>query len=145
VIQSTVTLALDRGVWGQALVDVIARYDQPVPATLREWVWSFALSAQAWLTAWLQRTLTTLDPLVDLDLPSPPPHLLNIPNSRRRTAFIQGWQALRLAERLYATVRARQPDLVFEARSLFAFILVSLGATHRIPRLLWPQAAARAP
>jgi hypothetical protein len=145
MIQATITLALDRGVWGQALVDVIARYNQPVPATLREWVWSFVLSAQAWLIAWLQRNLTTLDPLADLNLGSPPPHLLNIPNARRRAAFIQGWQALRLAECLYAATRARQPDLIFDARALFAFILVSLGATHRIPRLLWPQAAPQAP
>jgi hypothetical protein len=144
LIQSAITLALDGGVWGQALVDAIAPYDQPAPSTLREWVWSFVLSAEAWLLAWLQRMLTALDPLVSLDPGQPPAHLRSIPGARRRATFIQGWQALRLAETLYATVRVRQPALVFEAEALFAFLLATLGAAKRAPRLLWPQ-AARAP
>lgn len=144
LIQSAITLALDGGIWGQALVDAIARYDRPVPATLREWVWSFVRSAAAWLLAWLQHMLTALDPLISLDPGQPPAHLLSIPSDRRRAAFIQGWQALRLAETLYATVRARQPALVFEAEALFAFLLATLGAARHAPRLLWPQ-AARAP
>lgn len=144
LIQQAVTLALAVGVWGQALVDTVAPYHQPAPSTLREWVWSFALSAEAWLLAWLQQTLTTLDPLVSLDPGPPPAHLLSIPNAQRRAAFIQGWQASRLAEILYASVRARQPTLVFEAETLFAFLLAALGAARRAPRLLWPQ-ATRAP
>ncbi len=144
LIQKAVTLALDGGVWGQALVDAMVPYDQPAPATLREWVWAFALSAEAWLLAWLQRTLLALDPLASLDPGRPPAHLLRIPHTRRREAFLAGWQALRLMEQLYAHVRARQPDLVFTAATLCAFVAVSLAASGRKPRLLWPH-APRAP
>jgi hypothetical protein len=144
LIQKAITLALDRGVWGQALVDTVAPFHQPAPSTLREWVWSFVLSAESWLLAWLQHTLLTLDPLVALDPGRPPDHLRHIPHSRRRDAFLAGWQALRLMEQLYASIRARQSDLVFTAATLFAFGAVSLGAAGRIPRLLWPR-APRAP
>jgi hypothetical protein len=144
LIQKALILALDGGVWGQALVDAMVPYDQPAPATLREWVWAFALSAEAWLLAWLQRTLLALDPLASLDPGRPPAHLLRIPHTRRRDAFLAGWQALRLMEQLYAHVRARQPDLVFTAATLCAFVAVSLAAGGRKPRLLWPH-APRAP
>jgi hypothetical protein len=144
LIQTAITLALDGGVWGQALVDVVGPYHQPAPSTLREWVWAFVLSAEAWLLAWLQHALLTLDPLAALDPGRPPDHLLNIPHSRRRDAFLAGWQALRLMEQLYASLRARQPTLVFQAVTLFAFVAASLGTARRVPRLLWPR-APRAP
>jgi hypothetical protein len=145
LIQKAITLALDGGVWGEALVQTVAPYHQPAPATLREWVWSFVLSAEAWLLAWLQHQLTLLDPLASLDPGRPPVHLLHIPHAQRRSAFLTGWQALRLMEQLYARVRARQPDLVFQAATLCAFVAASLGAAGRKPRLLWPQAPARPP
>lgn len=144
LIQKAITLALDGGVWGQALVEMVAPYHRPAPSTLRKWVWAFALSAEAWLLTWLQHTLLALDPLAALDPGRPPDHLLNIPHSRRRDAFLAGWQALRLMEQLYAYVRARQPRLVFQAVTLFAFVAASLGAARRVPRLLWPR-APRAP
>lgn len=144
LIQTAITLALDGGVWGQALVDAVGPFHQPAPSTLREWVWAFVLSAEAWLLAWLQHVLLTLDPLAALDPGRPPAHLLHIPHARRRDAFLAGWQALRLMEQLYASLRARQPDLVFTAVTLCAFVAASLGAAGRRPRLLWPH-APRAP
>jgi hypothetical protein len=144
LIQKAIILALDGGVWGQALVDAVGPFHQPAPSTLREWVWAFVLSAEAWLLAWLQHTLLILDPWAVLDSGRPPDHLLHIPHARRRAAFLAGWQALRLMEQLYAHVRARQPDLVFTAATLCAFVAASLGAAGRMPRLLWPH-APRAP
>jgi hypothetical protein len=140
LIQKAITLALDGGVWGQALVEVVGPFHQPAPSTLREWVWAFALSAEMWLLAWLQHTLLTLDPWARLDAGQPPAHLLHIPHTRRREAFLSGWQALRLMEQLYASIRARQPDLVFTALTLCAFVAASLGAVGRRPRLLWLHA-----
>jgi hypothetical protein len=144
LIQQAIFLTLDGGLWGKALVDVVGPYYQPAPATIHEWVWSFALSA-AWLLTWLQQSLTTLDPLATLDPGRPPTHLLDIPHHRRGHAFLQAWQTLRLAETLYAAVRTRQPNLAFQADVLLAFLAAALGAAGRIPRLLWPQAQARAP
>lgn len=142
LIQRTVMLALEAGLWSDKLVNTVApHHAKPVASTIRRWVWTFVLSAEMWLVAWLQYKLFTLDPLISLDLDQLPAHLLNISNDERRNAFIQGWQALRLAERLYATTKARQPNLVFEAEALFAF----LAAAKRPPRILWPQGAARAP
>jgi len=140
LIQTTITLALDGGVWGQSLVDVVGPYHQPAPATLREWVWSFTRSAQAWLLAWLQQVLLTCDPLAVLDPGRPPTHLLHISLDRRRDAFLAGWQALRLMEQLYANARAYQPNLVFQAATLFAFVAASRGVAGHMPRLLWPDA-----
>jgi hypothetical protein len=147
LIQQAITLALEVGVWGQALVDTVGPYHQPAPATLREWVGAFVLSAEAWLLAWLLSTLSTLDPLTALapDLGSPPAYLPAISHPARRAAFTRGWQALRLAEMLYAAVRARQPTLVFQAEALFAFLAAALGVAGRAPRILWPQATARPP
>jgi len=146
LIRRAIILALEYGVWGQALVDAVGRYHQPAPATLREWVWSFVLSAEAWLLQWLLYTLSTRDPTtLDADPWTPPAGLLAIANSRRRTAFLSGWQALRLTEMLYATARARQPTLLFQPQALLAFLAAALGAAGRVPRFLWPQATARAP
>jgi len=139
LIQQAIFLALDGGLWGKALVDVVGPYYQPAPATIREWVWSFALSA-AWLLTWLQQSLTTLDPLATLDLGRPPAHLLDIPHPKRGHAFLQAWQVLRLTQALYAAVRTRQPNLAFQADMLLAFLAAALAASARIPRLLWPQA-----
>jgi hypothetical protein len=144
LIQQAISLALDGGLWGKALVDVVGPYYQPAPATIREWVWSFALSA-AWLLPWLQQSLTTLDPLTSLEPDRPPTLMLGIPHPRRAHAFLQAWQVLRLAEALYAAVRTCQPNLAFLANTLLAFLAAALGAVGRIPRLLWPQAQARAP
>ncbi|MBU1747055.1 MAG: hypothetical protein KKA73_05150 [Chloroflexi bacterium] len=148
LIQQAIQLALDRGLWGWALADVIGPYHEPAASTVWEWVWSFVISALHWLLAWLQRTLTALDPLIDLDLGPLPAHLRAIQSPRRRTAFAAGWQVLRLAEVLYATVRTRQPDLAFSARQLLAFVAVTLGTAGRRPRILstghcvWPRAPA---
>jgi hypothetical protein len=139
LIQQAISLALDGGLWGKGLVDVVGPYYQPAPATIREWVWSFALSA-AWLLPWLQHTLATIDPLVSLEPDRPPAHLLDIPHPRRGHAFLQAWQTLRLAEALYAAVRTRQLNLAFQADTLLAFLAAALGTAARIPRLLWPQA-----
>ena len=146
LIRRTLMLALEHGVWGRALVNAVGRYHQPAPATLHEWVWSFALSAEAWLLQWLLDTLCACDPTtLEAEPWTPPAGLLTIANSRRRTAFLRGWQALRLAELLYATARARQPTLLFQAQALLAFLAAALGAAGRVPRFLWPQATARAP
>jgi hypothetical protein len=50
------TRTLDVELWGEALADAVGPHDAPAPSTLREWVWSFALSAE-WLLSWLQHTL----------------------------------------------------------------------------------------
>lgn len=144
LIQQAISLALEAGVWGQALIDRLAPYHQPAPSTLSEWVWSLALSAEGWLVLWLQCRLILLDPLADLDLGRPPEALLTIPNERRRKAFLHGWQALRLAERLYAATRARQPDLTFQPDTLLAFVAALRADAGFPPRLLWPD-APRAP
>lgn len=145
IIRQALYLVLDAGLWGVALVKAVAPYGQPAPSTLCEWVSAFVDSAQAWLVEWLQRALTALNPLA---LPDPgrlPAHLNAISSTTRRERFGQGWQALRLTESLYALTRARQPDLAFQPDVLLAFLAAALGAVGRIPRILWPQAAARAP
>jgi len=145
LIHRALLQALAGGLWGLALADAVGPYDQPGPTTVWEWVWSFARSAANWLLAWLQSWLTTLDPLTLLDPGPPPAHLAAIRAPRRRAAFLAGWQALRLAEVLYAAVRERQPDLVCQADQLLAFLAAACGAAGWPPRLLWPHAPARAP
>jgi hypothetical protein len=145
LIQQTLYLVLDEGLWGVALVDTVAPYGQPAPSTLREWVSSFVDSVQTWLLDWLQHALFALDPLTLSDPGRLPEHINAIPSTTRRERFRQGWQALRLTESLYALTRTRQPDLAFQADVLLAFLAAALGAVGRIPRVLWPQAAARAP
>jgi len=144
LIQKALTLALDVGLWGDDLADAVGPYNQPAPSTLREWVWFFALSTD-WLLPWLQHRLLTSDPLPALDCGRPPAHLQAIRNVNRRSAFSLAWQTLRLTEALYAAVRARQIDLAFQADMLLAFLAAAIGAAGRVPRLLWPQASARAP
>jgi hypothetical protein len=144
LIQHAVTLALDAGLWGDALADVVGPYGQPALATLREWLWSFAHGAEL-LSASLQHTLTTLDPLADLDPGRPPDHLRAIRYLPRRTAFTHAWQFLRLGDVLYAASRARQPGLAFQADAVLAFLAAALLAAGRPPRLLWRHAPARAP
>jgi hypothetical protein len=144
LIQKALTLALDVGLWGDDLADAVGPYNQPAPSTLREWVWFFALSAD-WLLPWLQHSLLTFDPLPALDCGRPPAHLQAIRHANRRSAFSLAWQTLRLTEALYAAVRARQIELAFQADMLLAFLAAALGAAGRVPRLLWPQASARAP
>ena len=144
LIQKAISLALDGGLWGEALADAVGPYDAPAPSTIREWLWSFVFSAE-WLLPWLQPTLSVLEPLAALDPGRPPAHLQAIHNPKRRTAFSRGWLTLRLAERFYASTRRRQPDLAFQAVHLLAFLAAALGAAHRVPRILWPQAASQAP
>lgn len=144
LIQKAITLALDAGLWGEALADAVGPYHAPAPSTIREWLWSFALSAD-WLLPWLLRALSALEPLSDLDPGRPPAHLGAIRHPKRRAAFTRGWQALRLAEALYAANRHRQADLAFAAKSLLPFLAAALGAARRVPRILWPQAPAQAP
>ena len=144
LIQQAILLAIDAGLWGEALANLVGPYHQPAPATIREWVCSFALSAD-WLLPWIQHTLLLLDPLTLLDLGRPPAHLPAIRQHQRKVAFTRAWQILRVAESLYAFARRRQADLAFRADTLLAFVAAALGAAGRIPRLLWPQATARAP
>jgi len=144
LIQKAISLALDAGLWGEALADAVGPYHAPAPSTLREWLWSFVLSAD-WLLPWLQRSLSALEPLSALDLVRPPAHLGAIRNPTRRAAFTRSWQVLRLAEALYAAERRRQATLAFAADCLLAFLTSALGAARRLPRILWPQAPAQAP
>lgn len=144
LIQQAITLALDAGLWGDALVDIVGPYGQPADVTLYEWVWSFTHGAER-LMGWLQQTLTTLDPLVILDPGRPPDHLRAIRSPARRAAFTRAWEFLRLGETLYATARARQSDLAFQAGHRLAFLAAALGAAGHPPRLLWRQPQARAP
>jgi hypothetical protein len=145
LIQQALYLVLDVGLWGTALVEAVAPYGYPAPSTLCEWVSAFVDSAYAWLLDWVQHALTALDPLALPDLGRLPAHIHAIPSTLRRDRFSAGWQALRLTETLYALTRAWQPDLAFQADVLLAFLAAALGAAGRSPRLLWPQAAARAP
>jgi hypothetical protein len=144
LIQKAITLAVDAGLWGEALADAVGPYHAPAPSTIREWLWSFTLSAD-WLLTWEQRSLSALDPLAVLDLGRPSAHASAIRHPTRRAAFCRGWQVLRLSEALYATSRRRQPDLAFGAHCLLAFLAAALGAARRVPRILWPQAPSQAP
>lgn len=144
LIQKAVSLAVDAGLWGDELADAVGPFNQPAPSTIREWVWFFALSAE-WLLPWLQHQLMAFDPLFAIELDRPPGHLQAIRSPKRRAAFTRAWQTLRLAKALYAAVHARQADLAFQADMLLAFVAAALGAAGHVPRLLWPQAAARAP
>jgi hypothetical protein len=144
LIQKAIALALDGGLWGDALADAVGPYHAPAPSTIREWLWSFALSTD-WLLPWLQRALSVLEPLSAFDPGRPPAHLSAICYPKRRAAFTRAWQILRLAEALYAAVRHRQADLAFAADCLLAFLAAALGAARRVPRILWPQAPSQAP
>jgi len=143
LIQLAISAALDGGLWGDDLADAVGPYNQPAFSTVHEWVWSFVLSA-AWLLPWLQQALLASEPQTALDPGRPPKHLLKMRNVRRRTAFLQGWQILRLAQALYAASRAQQPDLAFQATMLLAFLAAALSATGRVPRVLWPDGPAHA-
>lgn len=144
LIQQTIRLALEAGLWGVALVEHVGPYDQPAPQTVVEWLWSFAHGADKLLN-WLQQTVSTLDPPVVLDPGRPPDHLRAIRSPTRQAAFTRAWGFLRLGEVLYATTRTRQADLAFQAESLLACLAAALGATGRPPRLLWRTPPARAP
>jgi len=144
LIQQAISLALETGMWGDTLADAVGPYHQPAVSTLREWVVAFAQAADGLLT-WLLLTLATLDPLAPLDLGRPPAHLTAIQQPARPAAFLRAWQVLRLAEALYAATRARQPDLVFQADTLLAFLSAARQAAGHAPRLLARRQAARAP
>lgn len=144
LIQQAITLALDAGLWGDTLVDAVGPYGEPAFLTVHEWLWSFVRGA-ALLLHDLQHMLTTLDPLANLDPGPPPDHLRAIPHPEHREAFTHAWGFLRLGEALYATTRARQTDLAFQADSLLAFLAAALTTLGRPPRLLWRQSQPRAP
>jgi len=143
LIQQAISLTLEAGVWGDALADVVGPYHRPAVSTLREWVGAFAQAADG-LLAWLLLSLSALDPLAPLDLGRPPAHLTAIQQPARPAAFLRAWQVLRLTEALYAATRARQPELVFQADALLAFLSVALQSAGHSPRLLSRQ-MARAP
>jgi hypothetical protein len=84
-------------------------------------------------------------PLANLDPGHLPAYLPHCRSVTRRCAFTQGWQFLRLAETLYATCRADQPDLTFQFDALFAFLVAALQTAGKLPRLLWRKPSARAP
>jgi hypothetical protein len=140
LIQQTLSLALEAGLWGDALANAVGPYHRPAVSTLREWVVAFVQAADGLLT-WLLLSLSALDPLAELDPGRPPAHLPAIAHPTRRATFLQAWQALRLTEALYATTRARQSELVFQADTLLAFLSVALQSAGRSPRLLGRQAA----
>jgi hypothetical protein len=144
LIQQALSLALEAGLWGDALADAVGPYHQPAAATLREWVVAFAQAAEG-LLAWLLLTLSTLDPLAELDPGRPPAHLTAIQQPARPAVFLRAWQVLRLTESLYAATRARQPDLAFQADTLLAFLSAARQAAGHGPRLLARRQAARVP
>lgn len=144
LIQQALSLALEAGLWGDALADAVGPYHQPAAATLREWVSAFTQAVDGLLT-WLLLTLATLDSLAPFDPGRPPAYLTAIRQPSRRATFLRAWQVLRLAEALYATTRAHQPDLVFQADTLLAFLCVARQSAGHSPRLLHPRPAARAP
>jgi hypothetical protein len=144
LIQQALSLALEAGVWGDTLADAVGPYHRPAVSTLREWVVAFIQAADG-LLAWLLLSLSALDPLAELDPGRPPAHLPAIAEPTRRATLLQAWQVLRLAEALYATTRARQPDLVFQADALLAFLCVARQAAGHGPRLLARRQAARVP
>jgi hypothetical protein len=125
LIQQAISLALEAGLWGDALADVVGPYHRPAVSTLREWVVAFAQAADG-LLAWLRLSLSALDPLAELDPGRPPAHLPAIADPTRRATLLQAWQTLRLTEALYAATRVRQPELVFQADALLAFLSVAL-------------------
>jgi hypothetical protein len=144
LIQQALALALEAGVWGDALADAVGPYHQPAVTTLREWVDAFVRAADD-LLSWLQGSLAALDPLaLALDPGRPPAHLIAIADPVRRAAFLRGWQVLRLAEALYAACRARQAELAFAAGQLLAFLSAARQSAGHPPRLLGRR-TARAP
>ncbi len=144
LIQQAISLALEAGLWGDALADVVGPYHRPAVSTLHEWVVTFVQAADG-LLAWLLLSLSALDPLAPLDLGRPPAHLTAIRQPARPAAFLRAWQVLRLTEALYATTRTRQPELVFQADTLLAFLSAARQAAGHSPRLLARRQAARAP
>ncbi len=144
LIQQALSLALEAGLWGDALADVVGPYHRPAVSTLREWVVAFVQAADG-LLAWLLLRLSALDPLAELDPGRPPAHLPAIADPTRRATFLRAWQVLRLAEALYAATRARQPDLVFQADTLLAFLSAARQTAGHSPRLLARRQAARVP
>jgi hypothetical protein len=144
LIQQAISLALEVGVWGDTLADAVGPYHRPAVSTLREWVVAFIQAADG-LLAWLLLSLSALDPLAELDPGRPPAHLPAIAEPTRRATLLQAWQVLRLAEALYATTRARQPDLAFQADALLAFLCVARQSAGHGPRLLARRQAARVP
>jgi hypothetical protein len=144
LIQQAISLALETGVWGDALADAVGPYHQPAVSTLREWVGAFVQAADG-LLAWLLLSLSALDPLAELDPGRPPAHLPAIADPTRRATFLRARQVLRLAEALYAATRARQPHLAFQADTLLAFLSAARQTAGHSPRLLARRQAARVP
>jgi hypothetical protein len=144
LIQQALSLALEGGLWGDALADGVGPYHQPAAATLHEWVSAFTQAVDE-LLAWLLLSLSALDPLAEFDPGRPPAHLTAIQPSARPAAFLRAWQVLRLTEALYAATRARQPELAFQADALLAFLSVAWQSAGHSPRLLARRQAARAP
>jgi len=112
-------------------------YDQgPARSTAREWVASFAYGAGYLLLDALLRHLLALKPGVGLPA-SPPEHLARVPDANQRRRLENAHTFWLLAERLYAQVKQRQPDLHFSAAQIFRFLLHWLQGQRVAPRLFW--------
>ena len=108
----------------------------PARSTVREWVASFAYGTGYLLLDRLLRHWLTLEP--DAKLPEQPPdHLDRVQDPTKRRRLEKAYTWWRIAERLYAQVKARLPGLHFTARQFLAFLLHWLHDQGLSPRLFW--------
>ena len=138
LLQPVVSLYLLVGLgWRRLMRQVRTMYDQgPARSTAREWVASFAYGAGYLLLDALLRHLLALKPGVGLPA-SPPEHLARVPDANQRRRLENAHTFWLLAERLYAQVKQRQPDLHFSAAQIFRFLLHWLQGQRVAPRLFW--------
>jgi len=144
LLQQVVSLYLIVGLGWERLMSQL-----PPPgsarSTVREWIASFAYGAAHLLFDFLIHRLLALDPLAGLPESRAPSHLSRVSHPVRSSRLERAYRFWLLAERLYAQLKRRSPELHFAAGQLFPFLLHWLQSHPLPPRLFWNPALPTTP
>jgi hypothetical protein len=132
---------------GSGLDSLIKKLSNPGPArsTVREWINSFAYGAGVLLLDRLLGHLMHLDPWAELPVEQPPQYLQRGQPPVKQRRLIRAHTFWLLAERLYALIKNRFPQLHFTVDQLFPFLLHWLQSQALPPRLFWSPRLPRTP
>jgi hypothetical protein len=143
LLQHVVSLHLLLGLGWRRLMKRLPTHG-PARSTVREWVASFTYAAANLLLEPLLHHLLALQP--GLQLPHQPSEpLRGVPHRPRLRRLQRAHTFWRLAEQLYALIKARLPRLHFTAAQLFPFLLHWLQLRRLPPRLFWSPRLATTP
>jgi hypothetical protein len=143
LLQHVVSLHLLLGLGWRRLMQRVPQQG-PARSTVREWVASFSHAAANLLLEPLLHHLLALQPGFQLPHRSPG-RLRRLPHRPRQRRLQRAHTFWRLAEHLYALIKAYLPRLHFTARQLFPFLLHWLQLRRLPPRLFWSPLLATTP